>query len=96
MTTQNLKGLVPENIENINQISKNKSIFPNVCFVLALCFMIFVNFLMFRSFTTWMAPLVIFLLEMFIIEILSKLLKITEAPVIIRILLHLLKDKGLE
>ncbi len=93
---KNLNINVPNNIESINQLTDNKSIFPNVCFVLAVCLMIFLDFLMFESFTTWMAPLIIFLLEMFIIEVLSKLLKINEAPIIIRILLHLLKDKGLE
>ncbi|MBR1735068.1 MAG: hypothetical protein IJ730_06470 [Alphaproteobacteria bacterium] len=93
---QNLKDFVPENIQHIEELSDNKSVFPNVAFVVALCLMIFSDFLMFKAFNNWMAPLVIFLLEMFIIEILGKLLKITEAPIIIRILLRLLKDKGLE
>lgn len=83
-------------IDEIDEVGKNKSIFPNVCFVFALCVMIFADFLMFKSFNSWMSPLIIFLLEMFIIEILSKLLKISEAPIIIQILLRLIKDKGLE
>lgn len=89
---KDLKQLIPN---DINKDNNGKSIFYNLCFIFFLCIMIFFDFLMFKSFNTWMAPLIIFLLEVFILEILSKLLKITEAPIIIRLLLYIIKDKNI-
>lgn len=90
--SEDLKEIIPN---KINKNSEKTNIFNCLCFIFFLCMIIFLDFLMFKSFNTWMSPLIIFLLEVFILEILSKLLKITEAPIIIRLLLYIIKDKNI-
>lgn len=71
-------------------------VFRNLIFMLFLAIIILFDAFVFSEYSTWSAPVIIFVLELFIIEILAKILDISEAPVIIRILLYFIKDKQLD
>ncbi len=86
--TKELKQLIP--------VKKTEGhVFRSLLFLLLIGAIILFDAFVFAGYSTWSAPVIIFVLELFVVEILAKLLDISDAPIIIRILLYFIKDKQL-